>query len=848
MRARKLAWSIVLTASLAAPAAFAATAAAQPPGAPAGAPGACDPTGTEPVYRGKVPSPKQVLGIDLGERQVTAAESDRYLETVAAKSDRVISGTLAASGQGRPLKYAIAGRPDLLSKAGLAKVRAEASLLRNPRTPEALAKRIAERGVPILWIAGNVHGDEPSGTDAALGVLRDLGDRADCAAANVLDNALVIVLPTQNPDGREARTRQNAYGFDMNRDWFARSQPETEGKLAMLNQYPPVMYIDAHEMSRDSYFFPPNADPIYHETPEQAIGWINDIYGASMAAEFKRQGIDFFNRDVYDLFYQGYGDTVPTTAFHAAGMTYEKGGDSPYPDKYREQYLTQWVSLSAAAGNRKTILTQWHKMAVDAYEQGKAGDLEPNQIYNPPNQVDRPVPDRKIRNYFLRADDKAKADEARTIVRRLQRMGVQVERLSRPLTVPDFKPYGRPEAKTTLPAGTYRISMAQVQKHWIQAMLNEDSYTPFPYFYDVTAWSLPLLGNVSGGSSGAELRPRASTVPPLPAEKAARPGKAPKIGVLSLSADSSAARQSVGWLRHKLDREWKLPFRLLSPADVAAGRLGGVEVLLVPNGPAGTAYDQLGDGGRAALQQWTRRGGRYVGWQGGTELAARLGLTSTRLSEPASDVPGTLFRVKVKGGGPLARNVGATAWQFYSYDLVMKQPDPAKVAVAYPAADSPDWFVSGFERGSAELGGTAAVVDERFGTGRTVLFGGEPNFRAFTDGTAQLLVNAIVGPDPSDRAAGAVLAGPSGTVAEQAAGLPRTESPIRVSVKAADAARTVALLRAAGAKWTERRRGDAVHYVIDNPRGLSVDHHPFAGQLASQIRKAGIAPIAVTLP
>ncbi|MFB4316676.1 M14 family zinc carboxypeptidase [Actinomadura sp. 21ATH] len=848
MRARKLAWSVVMATSLAAPAAFAASAAAQP-AAPVKAP-ACDPTRTEPEYRGKVPSPEQVLGIELGERQVTAAESDRYLETVAARSERVVSGTLARSAQGRPLKYAIVGEPGLLSKAGLAKVRSDAARLRDPRTPDALARRIAERGVPILWVSGNVHGDEPSGTDAALQVLRDLGDRTDCAAANVLENALVIVLPTQNPDGREANTRQNAYGFDMNRDWFARTQPETDGKLAMLNQYPPQLYIDAHEMGGDSYFFPPNADPIYHETPEEAVGWINDLYGAAMAAEFTRQGIDFFNRDVYDLFYQGYGDTVPTTAFHAAGMTFEKGGDSPYPDRFREQYLTQWVTLSQAAANRQRILTQWRKMAVDAYRQGRAGKLEPNRIYNPPNQVDRPVPDRAVRHYFLRADDRSKRAEVRTIVRRLQRMGVRVELLSRPLTVPDYKAYGRAEARTTLPAGTYWIPMAQVQKHWVQAMLNEDSYTPFPYFYDVTAWSLPLLGNVSGGSSGAELRPRASSVPALREESAAvaRHGGKPKIGVLQLSDTSSAARQSAGWLRHRLDREWRLPFSLLKPADVAAGKLAGVEVLLVPNGPAATAYGQLGAAGQAALREWTRDGGRYVGWQGGTELAARLGLTTAQLSEPTSDVPGTLFRVNVDRESPLAGGVGATAWQFYSYDLVMRQPDPAKVAVRYPAADSPDWFVSGFERGAAELGGTAAVVDEPVGEGRTVLFGGEPNFRAFTDGTAKLLANAILGPDPRPGAAALAAPAPSGAAAAKAAALPQAESPIRVSVKAADAARTAALMRSVGARWAERRGGDAVHYVIDNPRGLPADRHPFAGRLAAEIRRSGITPIAVTLP
>lgn len=844
MRARNLAWSALLATSLAVPTSLVASASAQTPlAAPGAAPG-CDPTQTAPVYRGEVPSPKQVLGFDLGERQASAAESDRYLEAVAARSERVVSGTLARTAQGRPLKYAIVGRPELLTRAGLAKVRLDAGLLRDPRTPAKLAERIAARGVPILWVSGNVHGNEPSGTDAALRVLRDLGDRSDCAAANVLANALVVVLPTQNPDGRTAGTRQNAYGFDMNRDWFARTQPETDGKLAMLNQYPPALYIDAHEMGGTSFFFPPNADPIYHETPEQAIGWINDVYGAPMAAEFKRQGIDFFNRATYDLFYQGYGDTVPTSAFHAAGMTYEKGGDSPYPERVKEQYLTQWVSLSAAARNRQRILTEWHRMSVDAYEQGKAGRLEPNRIYNPPNQIDRPVPDRGIRQYFLRDDDRAKRAEVRTIVRRLQRMGVKVERLVRPLAVPDYKAYGRPEGRTTLPAGTYYISMAQAQKHWIQAMLNEDSYTPFPYFYDVTAWSMPLLQNVSGGSSGAELRPRAVRVPPVPAPRPGHSGRTPKIGILQLSATSSSARQSAGWLRHRLDRDWKMPFTLLTPADVAAGKLKGVQVLLAPNGPAATAYTALGDAGRTALQAWAEGGGRYVGWQGGTELAARLGLTTATLSAPTSDIPGTMFRIEVDGRSPLAKGVGGTAWNFTSYDPVMKAD--SGVVASYPRVDSPGWFVSGFEKDGTELGGTAAVVDQPVGKGRSVLFAAEPNFRAFSDGTAKLLRNAILGPDP--RNASALSARSLADAAKRAAALPSYESPIRVSVKAADAGKAASVLRSVGAKWTESRSGDVVHYVVDNPRGLPTDHHPWAASLPGRIKAADITPVAVTLP
>jgi hypothetical protein len=815
------------------------------------APPACDPTGTAPHYRGTVPTPRQVLGFDLGEREVTTAESDRYLAAVTAASDRAVAGTLATSWQGRPLRYAIVGRAENVTPGGLARIRHAAAKLRDPRTSAAEARRLV-RGTPaILWVTGNVHGNEESGTDAALRTLRDLADRDDCAARRILDNALVVVLPVQNPDGREADSRRNFYGFDMNRDWFARTQPETDGKLAVLNQYPPVLFIDAHEMGGTSYFFPPNADPMYHEITGESIDWINNLYGSAMAAEFTRRGIDFFNRDVYDLFYMGYGDTVPSTGFIAAGMTFEKGGESPISERTLEQYLTQWVSLSAAAANREQILTRWHAAHVQARRQGEQGVLEPNEIINPGNDLQTQVPDRPVRHYFLRADDPSRTAEVRTVVRRLQRMGVEVRRLVLPLTVPDYREYGRPPASTRLPAGTYWVSMAQAQKHWVQAMLNEDTYTPFPYFYDVTAWSLPLLGNVSGGYSGRVLRPvavRAAPVAAVPAPKL--PRRPPTVGVLQLSAASPSAVESTGWLRYKLDRVWRIPHRDLTPADVAAGRLAGVDVLLVPNGPADDAYPALGAAGQAALRSWVEAGGRYVGWQGGTVLAARLGVSTVSLADPTSDVPGTLFRVKVDPRSPLAAGVGRFAWNFYSYDPVMRASRPADVVVSYPAADSPDWFTSGFASGAAELGGTAAVVDERVGRGRTVAFATEPNFRAFTDGTAKLLLNAIVGRDPARTGspAAAELSAARRSAEARAAALPGAPRPIRVSVPAAAADRTEAVLRGFGAQWSRRDTGGRAAFTVANRAEQGVDQHPWARDLPAALSRAGVRPIAVVLP
>jgi hypothetical protein len=802
----------------------------------------CDPVQTAPVLRPDVPTATEVLGFPLGERDVTTAESDSYLQAVDAASARVSGGTLGTSVQGRPLRYAVVGKPAHVTPAGLARIAAAAAALRNPRTPPALARFLAARTPAILWVAGNVHGNEESGTDATLRVLYELAAREDCAADRILDNAVVVLLPTQNPDGREADARRNVYGFDLNRDWFARTQPETDHKLQLLRRLPPVLFIDAHEMGRQTYFFPPNADPIYHEITDESVSWINDLYGASLIAEFTRQGIPFFNRDVYDLFYMGYGDTVPSTGFIAAGMTFEKANGDPAPRRVYEQYLTQWVSLSAAAARKRDLLTAWHGAYVEAYAQGRAGHLEPNQIVNPGNELVTQVPDRPVRHYFLRADDPDKAAEVRALVRRLQRMDVRVNRLVRPLRVPDYTPYHRSPRSTVLPVGTYWIPMAQAQKHWVQAMLNEDTYTPFPYFYDVTGWSNPLLFNVAGGYSGAALRPLAVRTLPVAAPATPRPpAGAPTIGLFQLGEGTSAIESS-GWLRWLLEQKWKLPYRELTAESIAAGELSDVDVLLVPNGSAADGAEALGPAGSAALAAWVRAGGRYVGWRAGAELAALLGISSAVLAEPTSDVPGSLFRVSV-APGPLARGVGREAWVFYEYDRVMRSADPAAVAVAFPPAGSEDFAVSGFERGAeAELGGTAAVLDERVGSGRSVVLSIEPNFRGFTDGTQEILRNAILG--PGEGAAVAV----SSRAAAAARGLSELQRPVRLSVAPADAAAAAAVLDRAGLAYERRTAAGSVRFAVVNRGQLDADQLPWLDSVLRGLRAAGVTPLAFTAP
>ena len=519
-----------------------------------------------------VPSPEKFFGFPLGKGQtrvVTSDEIRKYVDAVGKASDRVVTGTMAKSITGQDLPYAIVSDERHMTRSGLAEIARQVQSLRDPRSlrPDRAA-RIAQDGPAIVWVAGNVHGGEKSGGDAALKTLYELAAGLSCDVAKRNDNVVTVIVPTQNPDGRDASRRQNEYGFDLNRDWFARTQPETDGKLAMLRAYPPQVFIDAHEMGGRQFFFPPNADPIHHEIADQPVDWINRI-GAANSAAFGYNGACtaqvtvecYFNYATYDLFYMGYGDSVPAAGFGAAGMTYEKGSASAVEDRVQQQFNTQWATTGWAADNKNEILGSYYKIWQKALAEGAAGQLEPNEVVQPANTVQFPVPDLKIKSYFLLPD--RQLGDVRKLVERLRGMDVEVYEVEKPLTVRDAQVFGGRTARNLkVPEGAYWIPMDQPQKHWIQALIGEDPYVPFPYFYDVSSWSNPLLMGVDAVSTGDSVSPKAKRVKGI---DGGVDSSAPSKGSYTYPLDSAAASQ--------------LTFRLLASGaqltrDLTTGRVG----------------------------------------------------------------------------------------------------------------------------------------------------------------------------------------------------------------------------------------------------------------------------------
>ena len=813
----------------------------------------CDPFQSPANFTGTIPTAGEVLGFELGSQEATVGQSDAYLQAIDDASDRVTSDTAGFSVEGRPLRYAIVGTPEHVSADGLAGIQDAIAKLRDPGTDPADAAALAETTPAILYVQANVHGGEESGTEALLRLLYELADRDDCVTDTILGNAIVVILPVQNPDGREADTRRNAFDIDMNRDWFAQTQPETNAKLELLRRYPPVLDLDVHEMGDYTYFFPPNSDPVYHEIADSANAWINDLYAPALAAEFERQKIRFFNYEPYDFFGTFYGDTVPTVAYGAAGMTYEKASKDPLATRMYEQYVTSLVAVFEAASNKQDILSDWHASWVQAEAEGEAGTLEPNEVFQKGHQVREQVPTGAVvRHYFL-LEDQDHVYERQRLVHRLQQMDVQVYRLTEDLQVGDFRAYGRPAAETTLPAGTYWIPLAQPAKHWIQSMLNEDTYIPHDVTYDVTGWSNPLLMNVPGGSSAsAALDPVAAPADPVnePAWPFEPGPNAPRLALFQ--GGGSTALESRGAVRWLFAERWGLDVNvdpddpandLVEGGDIAAGALDDYDVLVMPDGYPNYALNALGAKGKKALVQWTNDGGHVIAWEGSAEIATRIGVSTAVLQPSHTNMPGSLVRAAVDAASPLADGVGPFAWAMFEDDAVMS-PGRGVAPVTFPEASSEDFFVSGLDAGAGELGGTAAVVDEAVGEGRATVFTFDPVFRGWTEGTQRIFWNALFGDDPFPGAAARAGSAPRAedervarTASER---LPQVAAPFRLRIAKKDVVATDEVLASFGARWVRVPVSSGALYLIANPRELTAEEHPYITRLAGRLASHGV--------
>lgn len=450
-----------------------------------------------------VPTWESVNGFRLGSRQATTAEIGAYVAAVTRASDRVMTRRIGTSIEGRPILSVVVTSPR--NHRRLPTVLKRLRRLRDAPPDTKLAAHRRTEGLPAVVVAlANTHGNEPSGADALMQVLYDLASGTDARTRERLDAVVLVISPTQNPDGREAFARPNAMGFDLNRDWFAMTQPESVPRVALYRQYPCVVGLDLHEQygqGPDAYFFPPNADPLHREVSREGLRAANDVLSPAIARRFDQRGWTYSHYGIYDLFAPIYGDSVPNMAFGAAGFLMEAAFEQLYPDKFARVYAATDAALGAVVRHRPRLLSRWARQWVTAVAEGEQGRFRDSLTQDPANPDPLPVPRTRVYGYVVRAD--RRPGEVAHLVRRLLAYGVQVHRLTRGVRTDRLRPFGASAFRSAfLPAGTLVVTVAQPMKSWVHLMLEDDPHAPLHYYYDVSGWGNGLLMRLDGGALG----------------------------------------------------------------------------------------------------------------------------------------------------------------------------------------------------------------------------------------------------------------------------------------------------------------------------------------------------------
>lgn len=468
-------------------------------------------------YDPSIPSIEDVLGYAPGERITWHRDAIKYFEALAqAAPDRIILNEYARSWQDRELIYAVISSPENLAK--IESVKAGMQRLSDPReTDENAATDIISNQPAITWLSYGVHGNEISSTDASmLTAYHLLASRSDPRVADIMQNTVVIIDPMQNPDGRDRFIHQfttaegltpdsdrnaaehdepwpggrtNHYLFDMNRDWFIQTQPETQGRTKSMLEWYPVAYVDAHEMGSDgTYFFAPDAVPYNPHLAEDQKANLQ-LFGRNNARWFDEFGIDYFTREVYDAFYPGYGASWPSY-FGSVAMTYEQastrglvfrqydGNEVQYRETVRNHFVTSLATAETVANNREKFLNDFYNYRVTAIEEGQEED---------------------VRSYILPVqEDQAAVNKLAGL---LSRQDVEVNRaLTRFNACGEFYEAGSYVIRTDQPAKRFIRTLMDLDVPMAENFLAEQESRRADNLpdeiYDVTGWSLPLMFNI----------------------------------------------------------------------------------------------------------------------------------------------------------------------------------------------------------------------------------------------------------------------------------------------------------------------------------------------------------------
>ena len=440
-------------------------------------------------YIDSVDHPNEFLDFDYATRVATPEQITSALKSWANQSDRLKVIEYARSHENRPLHAVFISSPENLKN--LNSIKDKISQLADARiTNDRKAKTLINELPAVAWMAYSIHGNETSGADAALGVIYHLIASKDDDILELLDDMVIIVDPVMNPDGRARFAknleqyrgtapnyddqslihtgdwpygRTNHYYYDLNRDWVYLTQPETQGRVALINEWKPQILVDAHEMgAQDTFMTGPAREPINKNVDYDLIKWGN-VFAKDQGNEFDRRNWRFYTGEWHEDLYPGYSFYV--TFRGTLGILYEQsrmaedgvrrpeGTIQSYKESVHHQFVSTMINLDTLKNNSKSM--------YEDYWDGRKYNVSSNSKYS-------------NRSYVVLANDNNGRINA--LAEKLKAQDIEIYKNNKPINVSNaLKQNGVTVNEYTIPTGSMIIPNNQPEAPLVSAILEFDA-------------------------------------------------------------------------------------------------------------------------------------------------------------------------------------------------------------------------------------------------------------------------------------------------------------------------------------------------------------------------------------
>ena len=370
-------------------------------------------------YNQSIPKPSEfTLGnMEMGNSHISHDRLVQYMSALANASERITITNRGETFEGRPLILLTITSEE--NHKNLESIRTNHLDINSTKTIVDFSK------MPVVIYQGySIHGNEPSGSNAAMLYAYHLAASNDNELLKALEKSIILLDPSMNPDGLQRfahwvntnksynlnpdnndrefdenwpKGRTNHYWFDMNRDWLPVQLPESEARIKTFHNWSPNILTDHHEMGTNSTFFfqpgiPSRVNPL---TPKKNQLLTKEI-GKFHDKRLSEIGSLFYSEEDYDDFYFGKGSTFPDIN-GAVGILFEQGssrghlqesinGLLSFPFTIKNQLTVSLSTLEAAVEMRETLLAYQNDFFKNSREESLK---EKNNYYLVTDQRDK---------------------------------------------------------------------------------------------------------------------------------------------------------------------------------------------------------------------------------------------------------------------------------------------------------------------------------------------------------------------------------------------------------------------------------------------------------------------------